>query len=95
MPLVADKDGALAQRTYNYMRIIGMLQYLQGHSNPDLMYSISQCAQFIHSRKHSHEESLERIGQYLKKTMNYRLVLKTGNTLDLDCYINADFISDI
>ena len=91
-PLVADQNGMPAQGKYNYSSIIGMLQYLQGHSRPDITHAVSQCARFTHNPKRSHEVALERIGQYLKHTQDEGLVLKpTHNNLHVDCFVDADF----
>ena len=45
-PLVADKDGMLPQGRFSYPSVIGMLQYLQGHSRPDITYAVSQCSRY-------------------------------------------------
>jgi hypothetical protein len=68
-----------------------MLQYLHSHSRPDLTFAVSQCARFTHSPKRSHEEALERIGQYLKSTMDEGLILRPSDELKIDCYVEADF----
>jgi hypothetical protein len=41
--------------------------------------------------RRSHEEALKRIGRYLKGTINEGLVLRPTETLDIDCYVDADF----
>ena len=41
-PLVIDKDGEVPGGTYSYASVIGMLQYLQAHSRPDITYAVSQ-----------------------------------------------------
>jgi Reverse transcriptase (RNA-dependent DNA polymerase) len=92
VPLSADKEGDPPQGTYSYASVIGMLQYLQAHSRPDITYAVSQCARFIHNTKRSHEEALERIGQYLKSTQDKGLVLRPSHdSLNVDCYVDADF----
>jgi len=68
-----------------------MLQYLQAHSRPDITYAVSQCARFVHQPRRSHEIALERIGQYLKRTMNEGLILQPSGFLNIDCYVDADF----
>jgi hypothetical protein len=69
-----------------------MLQYLQGHSRPDITFAVSQCARFAHSPHPSHEVALERIGQYLKFTTEQaRFDLRPTGVLDIDVYCNADF----
>jgi hypothetical protein len=39
----------------------------------------------------SHEEALKRIGRYLKGTINEGLVLRPSESLNIDCYVDADF----
>ena len=91
-PLVADQNGMPAQGKYSYSSVIGMLQYLQGHSRPDITYAVSQCTRYTHNPKRSHEVALERVGQYLKQTQDEVLVLKpTHNDLHIDCFVDADF----
>jgi hypothetical protein len=49
---------------------------------------------FIHCTKGSHDEALERIGQYLKATGDKGLILHPKShkvRLDIDCYVDADF----
>jgi Reverse transcriptase (RNA-dependent DNA polymerase) len=88
-PLTKDMD--LPDGRYNYVSVIGMLQYLQGHSCPDITYAVSQCVQFVHSPRQLHEIALEHIGRYLKCTMEMGLVLQPSGNIDLDCYVDADF----
>jgi hypothetical protein len=89
-----DEDGEAAHGEYSYPSMIGMLGYLQGHSRSDTTFATSQCARFIHCTKRSHEESLERIGQYLKATGDKGLILHPKShegRLDIDCYVDANF----
>jgi hypothetical protein len=90
-PLVKDDNGDPPNSAYNYASVVGMLQYLQGHSRPDITFAVSQCARFVHSVRRSHETALERIGQYLKFTMNEGLILHPTGVLDIDVYCDADF----
>ena len=68
-----------------------MLQYLQGHSRPDITYAVSQVARFVHSPRRSHEIALERIGSYLRGTVEEGLILRPTGRFDMDCYVDADF----
>jgi hypothetical protein len=90
-PLVKDEFGDPANGAYNYASVIGMLQYLQGHLRPDIMFAVSQCARFSHSPRRSHEIALERIGQYLKFTSDQGLVLRPTGVLDINVFCDADF----
>ena len=68
------------------------MQYLQGHTRPDITYAVSSCARFVHKTRRSHEIALERIGQYLKATMNEGLILKPDTDhIDIDCYVDSDY----
>jgi hypothetical protein len=76
------------------LSIVGMLSYLQGHSQIDISLAISQVARFVHSPKRSHEDALERIGRYLKGTHDEGLVLhpdKLDEQFNLDVYVDASF----
>ena len=90
-PLTKDEYGDPPNSTYNYASIIGMLQYSQGHSRPDITYAVSQCARFTHSPKKSHEIALERIGQYLKEIVDKGLILCPTALEDVDVFVDADF----
>lgn len=92
--LAADKDGDPANGTYSYASVIGMLGYLAPNSRPELTFAVSQCARFTHSPKRSHEEALERIGQYLKGTREDGLILRPTpmeSSFHTDIYVDADF----
>jgi hypothetical protein len=89
-----DENGEAAHGEYSYPSVIGMLGCLQGNSRSDTTFATSQCARFIHCTKSSHEEALERIGQYLKATGDKGLILHPKShkgRLDIDCYVDADF----
>jgi len=47
-PLVIDEDGDPPDGTYSYPSVVGMMQYLQAHSRPDITYAVSQCAHYTH-----------------------------------------------
>lgn len=90
-PLVKDEAGDFPDGDFNYSSVIGMLQYLQNHTRPDITFAVSQCARFIHSPRRSHELALIRIGQYLKGTVEMGLVFLPTGRLTIDCYVDADF----
>lgn len=90
-PLAIDAEGDPPDGLYNYASVVGMLLYLSGHSRPDICFAVSQVARFIHGNRRSHEVAIERIGQYLKATMDKGLILNPRNDFDIDCYVDADF----
>ena len=92
--LALDKEGTPALGTYNYASVVGMLSYLGGHSRSDISLAVSQVARYVHSPKRSHEDALERIGRYLKGTLDEGLILrpdKLDKTFCIDVYVDASF----
>jgi hypothetical protein len=90
-PLVKDVDGDPPNGTYSYASVIGMLQYLQAHSRPDITFAVSQCARYVHGTRRSHEVALERLNRYLKRTIDKGLILKPTEELKLECFVDAVF----
>jgi hypothetical protein len=90
-PLVLDADGDPPDSTYSYPSVVGMLQYLQAHSRPDITFAVSQCARYVHRTRRSHEVAVERIGQYLKGTQDEGLILRPTGLFDIECFVDADF----
>jgi hypothetical protein len=89
--LTKDENGDPPNGTYNYASVIGMLLYVSGHSRPDIAFAVSQAARFAFAPKRSHEKALERIGQYLKGTIDKGMILKPTESLDIECYVDSDF----
>ena len=96
-PLVKDTDEELPDQEFNYSSVVGMLQYLQGHSRPDLTYSVSQVSCYAHFSRKLHEIAIERIAQYLLCTQDKGLILRPlkdedrNIQFDLDCFVDTDF----
>jgi hypothetical protein len=94
--LPIDEDGERGHELYNYASIAGMLQYLQGHSRPDISFAVSQISRYTFGPKRSHEIALERIGRYLKGTLNKGLILRPNlneSIFKMDVYVDAAFAS--
>ena len=89
--LPKDELGESCNGDFNYASIVGMLLYLQGHSRPDIVFSVSQCARYTFSPKLSHEIALKRIGRYLNETRTKGLIMRPSKTLQVDCYVDSDF----
>jgi hypothetical protein len=88
-----NEDGELAHGEFSYSSVVGQLNYLQGHSRPDITLAMSQVARFVHSPKRSHELALIRLGRYLKGTASKGIILQPVNlnTLNIDVYVDAAF----
>lgn len=89
-PLPQDKDGALAHGNFNYASVVGMCLYLT-RSRPDLSFAVHQCARYTFAPRRSHEIALQRIGRYLKGTLDKGIILSPSDSLDVDCYADSDF----
>jgi hypothetical protein len=91
--LPIDKDGEPAHGEFSYPSVVGQLNYLQGHSRPDITLATSQVARFVHSPKRSHELALIRIGRYLKGTSDKGIILRPldAESLKTDVYVDAAF----
>jgi hypothetical protein len=92
--LATDPNGDPPNGTFNYASVIGMLGYLQANSRLDISLAVAQCSRFTHNPKRSHEQALERIGQYLKRTANEGMILRPITSTDefiIDIYVDSDF----
>ena len=77
---------------FNYASIIGILLYLLEHSRPELAFSVSQCVVYNFYPKMSHKIVLKRIGRYLQGTRTKGMVIRPTKDLNLDCYVDSDFV---
>ena len=70
-----------------------MMQYLQVHLQPEISYTVSPCARFMHCPQRSHEVALEQIGLCLKGTGKEGLIwCPCKNTkMQVDVFVDADF----
>ena len=60
-----DENGPARKVSWKYRGIIGMLDYLQGTTRPDIAMATHQCARFNNDPHLSHERAVKRIGKYL------------------------------
>ena len=91
-PLQIDKDGDSFNESWEYPVIIGMLMFLAQNTRPDIAYAVHQCARFSHSPKSSHAIAVKRIlPRYLNGTKTGGVTLKPSKSLQVDCYVDADF----
>ena len=90
-PLHLDQDGEAFNETWEYASIVGMLMYLASNSRPDIAYAVHQCARFTHCPRKSHAVGVKRILRYLKGTSTKGLFMKPMQSLNVNCYVDADF----
>ena len=68
LPIGRDTEGESYCKDWEYNSIIGMLQYLQQHTRPDITYAVNQCARFSSDPKESHAKAAKRIIRYPRGT---------------------------
>lgn len=78
-----------------YQQLIGALMYLAVNSRPDIAYVISFLSQFNNNPKLEHWKCAKRVLRYLKGTLDYCLVYKKANSINVTGYTDADWANDI
>ena len=86
-----DKDAPDRVRKWNYRSAIGMLNYLQGSTRPDISMAVHQCARFSTDPKITHERAVMKIGKYLLGTKDRGLKFQPNKSKRIECYVDADF----
>ena len=86
-----DEDGQPRKQSWSYRSIIGVLNYLQGMTRPDLSYAVHQCARFCENPKLSHEQAIKRICRYLRATKDDGLIFTPDMTRGFECFADADW----
>ena len=74
-----------------------MLNYLVNSTQPDLAYSVHQCARFSNDPKRSHEQAVKRILRYLlylKRTETMGIRFLPSQSKSLKVYVDASFAGD-
>jgi hypothetical protein len=89
--LGTNADDEACDETFNYRSVVGMMQYLSGHTRPDITFAVSQCALFSSNPKRTHDAALKRIGRYLLQTRDRGLLLNPMDSFEIECLVNADF----
>jgi len=89
--LFKDLKGKCRKKNYNYRAMIGMLNYLQGTTRPDISMAVHQCARFCNDPKLSHERAVHRIIHYLIQTKDKGITCKIDRSKGIELFIDADF----
>ena len=95
--LTKDLDGKKRNDDWNYRSLIGMLNYLVNCTQPDLAYSVHQCARFCADPKASHEQAVKRIIRYLlylKRHNKLGIRYRPDNTKSIEAYVDASFAGE-
>ena len=95
--LTKDNDGEERQETWNYRSVVGMLNYLVSCTQPDLAYSVHQCARFCGQPKRSHEQAVKRVLRYLqflKRNNSQGIVFRPDKSKSIDTFVDASFAGE-
>jgi hypothetical protein len=86
-----DPDSELMTEEWSYPSIVGMLLYLSTNTRPDIAFTVSQVERLGYSPKQFHASAVKQIICYLSHNWDKGTIVKPTNTLQLDCYVDADF----
>ena len=89
--LSKDVQGKDRKTTWSYRQAVGMLNYLQGTTRPDISMAVHQVARFCIDPKLSHERAVQRIGKYLIETKEKGINFEPDPTRGVECFVDADF----
>jgi len=89
-----DPLGEPCQCSWSMSTMVGKLQYIYGHSRPEIGFALSQCSRFTFCPKRSHELAIIQIGRCLKGAADKGIILKPIDLTEfkIDVYVDADFL---
>ena len=70
---------------------VGMLSYLQVHTQPDISMAVHQTSRFFNDPRLSHEKASMGLVRYLFGTRTRGIVYNPNKSKGLKCYVDADF----
>ena len=70
------KDSDEFDGHFDYRRVIGMLNYLEKCTRPDIGYAVHQCARFVAHPKQEHGNAVKWICRYLLGTRDKGIMWK-------------------
>ena len=88
--LYPDLDGEPRHTPWNYQSVIGMMNYPQQSTLPDLAFVVHQCSLFCNDPKRSHKRSVKRIGKYLLGAKECGITCRPDKNKDLEYFVDAD-----
>ena len=92
--LTKDIDGKDRKCDWHYRSLIGMLNYLTSCSQPEIAYSVHQCARFCANPKHSHDQAVKMIVRYLvyiQRINQLGIRYIPDHDKSLEAYVDASF----
>nr|GEZ30140.1 zinc finger, CCHC-type [Tanacetum cinerariifolium] len=87
------KAEGLTVSQLEYSRVIGCLMYDITCTRPDIAFAVGKSSRYTSNLGTQHWQAIQRVVEYLKKTMNYRLVY-SGYPSVVRGYTDASWISN-
>ena len=84
-------EGDPIQDVTLYRSTVGALQYLTLTCH-DISFTVNKLAQFMHSPKTKHWQSVKRLLRYLKQTICFGLQIYRSRTHSLHAFLDADWV---
>jgi hypothetical protein len=90
--VVLDRDLHLPPMNsdFEYPSVIGMLNFLEKSTRPELAFAVHQCARFSANPRTSHAKAVRLIGKYLQGTKERGIILNPTEH-SFESYVDADF----
>lgn len=82
-------------RRFPYRNILGCLSFLSGRTRPDITYAVNSLSRFQENPGKVHWEILLRLLGYVISTKTFKLKLFNVQSINISCFTDADFASDI
>ncbi len=91
--LTKDTNVPIRKQDWDCQSAIGMLNYLAGCTQPDILFATHQCARFSSDPKFSHENAVKRITWYLTGNYTKGIILKPNKNSSICDFVDASFAS--
>lgn len=86
-----DKHRSFSQKAINYAQAIGLLNYLDVSTRPDIAFAVSQLSQNLKRPNKSHWNAVLHLLRYLSGTRGVRLTLSGADVGTVDIFTDSDF----
>ena len=78
-----------------YAEAVGSLLYLSNGTRPDLSFAVNKASRYLQKPTKLHWNAVKRILKYLKRTLDYGLMIEADINSHLQVYSDADFAREI
>ena len=89
--LTNNEEGPGLKNNLHYRSVIGMINYLEKNSIPEIAFAVHQCSRFSVNPLLSYEREVHRIFWYLSGTKDKGFFFKPQLEKGIEFYVDADF----